>query len=79
MNNSFTIATILVNKNIGMKNYMDFKDAFINNLARKVKIKIGKNATSRWPDEQLSMIKLISKDGSIRGRSHHLKKLCLDP
>lgn len=66
MSNQFTVATILVHKGVSFENYRGYRDPSVQDLARKVKVIEDKEATSKFPDEQMAKVEVFLKDGSSR-------------
>ena len=65
MSNQFTIASVLVRKDLLFDNYVDFEDPLVRDLALNITIVEDEEAKLKWPEEQLARIAVYLKDGSI--------------
>jgi 2-methylcitrate dehydratase PrpD len=65
MSNQFTIASVLVRKDLLFDNYVNFEDPLVRDLAYKVTIMEDEEAKVKWPEEQLAKIAVYLNDGSI--------------
>ncbi len=64
MSNPYTIASILIRKRVVFEDYVNFADPEVQSLAEKIYIFEDKEATERWPYEQLAKVEVLMKDGS---------------
>jgi 2-methylcitrate dehydratase PrpD len=64
MSNPFTIASILIHKDLKFEQFVNFKDPRVESLAKRIEIFEDEEAANRWPEEQLVRIKIFLKNGS---------------
>jgi 2-methylcitrate dehydratase PrpD len=65
MSNPYTIASILIRKRVVFEDYVNFEDSTVHSLSQKIEIVEDKKAAERFPYEQLAMIDVQMKDGSV--------------